>query len=249
VQYASDGPERPEDDRLTIYDLNGGPVAMLTWSMLSLGTELRQQLLPFVLLVGIGILGICGFAARYFHSQHSALEQAKKVAATDQLTGLLNRAGLAEKLGRKDVLRSLERGHLAAIYVDLNKFKDLNDTFGHRAGDMALRVTTERLQSVVRGSDFVARLGGDEFTCVVINSDPESAAMVIAQRILDLSAAPISLNGHDQIVMPSIGLAVAAPGTHWEAVLSQSDAAMFWSKRKKADYPIVFRKSMDVGNF
>jgi diguanylate cyclase (GGDEF)-like protein len=157
----------------------------------------------------------------------------------------LNRAGLAEVLRQKNVLQSLEKGHLAAIYLDLNKFKALNDTYGHEAGDLALRVMAQRLQSSVRKLDIVARLGGDEFVCVILDTDPEAAALIAAKRILNLSETPISLDGTEQLVMPSIGIAVATEGTQWETVLSQSDAAMYWAKQEKVDHPVVFFKGIE----
>jgi diguanylate cyclase (GGDEF)-like protein len=246
--YSADSSEVPNDDRLTIYDMNRAPVALLAWTMPSTGAALRQDLYPSVVLIALCILGICGLVARYFRSQYVALGQANMVATTDQLTGLLNRAGLGERLGSKGFTQRLQKGHLAAIYLDLNKFKTLNDTLGHMAGDIALRVTAERLKAAVRKSDIVARLGGDEFVCVVIDVDPESAAVGIAHRILDLAMAPISFGDHEQVVTPSVGLAVSTPGAQWETILSQSDAAMYWSKQKNADYPIVFCKSMDAGN-
>lgn len=131
-KFASDGTYDPLDDSLMLRDVNGAPLAELGWSALSTGAELRKDLLPSVLWIEFGILAICGLSARYFYSLHKALEQAKQVATTDQLTGLLNRAGLVEKLGHKDIARSLEQGHVAAIYVDLNMFKKLNDTLAIR---------------------------------------------------------------------------------------------------------------------
>ncbi|WP_299686040.1 diguanylate cyclase [uncultured Tateyamaria sp.] len=233
---------------LTLTDLNDVPVATVTWDIQSLGTRLRDKLLPSVILIAASVLGICALAARYFRLQYIALGQARKIATTDQLTGVLNRAGLAESLRSKDILRSLERGHLAAIYLDLNKFKALNDTFGHEVGDIALRVTAERIQTAVRKTDIVARLGGDEFICVVVDPEAESAAIRVAERILALAKSPVSFNESEQIVTPSVGLAVASPGTAWETVLSHADAAMYWSKQKQADYPVLFCKSMDSGN-
>jgi diguanylate cyclase (GGDEF)-like protein len=237
--------DESRDDHLVIFDHIGMPVATLRWDVDYTGLALRSELLPGVLLMILGIFGICGAAARYFHSQHNSLKRANKVATTDQLTALLNRAGLAEVLRQKNVLQSLEKGHLAAIYLDLNKFKALNDTYGHEAGDLALRVMAQRLQSSVRKLDIVARLGGDEFVCVILDTDPEAAALIAAKRILNLSETPISLDGTEQLVMPSIGIAVATEGTQWETVLSQSDAAMYWAKQEKVDHPVVFFKGIE----
>jgi diguanylate cyclase (GGDEF)-like protein len=234
--------------RLDLFDFDQTPVATVTWTMQSTGAQLRKQLLPSLLLVGLVIIIICAAVGHFFQSQHKALSDARKVATTDQLTGLMNRAGLLEKLDEKLFSNGLENGHLAAIYIDLNDFKKLNDTFGHRAGDIALSVIADRLQSAVRSPDLVARLGGDEFVCVIVDNDPKSAAVVIAQRIIDLAATSIVLDGQQKRITASVGIATAAPGTRWETLLSQSDMAMFFSKQKKANYPVIFRSSMGTGN-
>lgn len=235
------------DHNLAVRNLRGVPVATLSWDMENIGSQLRQELLPGVLLMALGILGICGAAARYFWTQHMTLQRANKIAMTDQLTGLLNRAGLSERLRQWDVLRSLEDGHLAVLYLDLNKFKALNDTYGHQAGDVALRITSERLRSCVRSADIVARMGGDEFVCVILDKNAEEVAQTIAQRIIDISQSTFSFDSHDHIIAPSVGLAIARPGTQWETVLSQSDAAMYECKKASPDKPVVFCRSMDGG--
>lgn len=221
------------------------PVARLTWDPVYSGTTLRNQTLPLILVICVGIIVVCGSTARYFQTQHASLQRATKIARTDQLTGLLNRAGLEEQLQSKHVTKCLESGHLAVIYLDINDFKKLNDALGHRAGDIALRVTAERLVSVVGDSGFAARLGGDEFVCVIVDENPEAVALAIAERIVSITKSSISFDGQDQIVMASIGISVATPGTQWEALLSQSDSAMYWSKKKATDQPVIFCKSMD----
>ena len=231
-------------DAPILTDAHGAAFASLRWTREYTGSKLRREIMPGLILFCLGLLGICGAAARYFHAQHLSLEQANEIAIKDQLTGLLNRAGLAALLRRKAVARRLTHGQLATIYVDLNKFKELNDTHGHNAGDIALKVTAERLQNAVRPSDFVARLGGDEFVCVIADDNPEQAAAKVAERFIEASRLPISFEDHEQVVDSSVGVSVASPGTQWETLLSQSDAAMYWSKRKNAKSPVHFCKSM-----
>ena len=222
----------------------GQPVATFNWSKSYSGTMLFHEIAPGILLMCLGILGICGSAARYFHKQHHALERARRVASTDQLTGLLNRAGLEDVLRRKDIAQALEDGHLATIYLDLNKFKALNDTHGHKAGDIALKVTAERLAAAIRKGDFAARLGGDEFVCLIQDDTPEEAAVSVANRIIEMAKSPIAFWGHQEVITSSVGVSVGRPGIQWETLLTQSDAAMYWSKKKNARTPIVFCKSM-----
>ncbi len=231
-------------DAPLLTDARGAPFAALQWEKEYAGSKLRREVMPGLILLCLGLLGICGAAARYFHAQHQSLERANEIAIKDQLTGLLNRAGLAALLRRKAVAKRLVNGQLATIYVDLNKFKELNDTYGHNAGDIALKVTAERLQNAVRNSGDVARLGGDEFICVIADENPEDAATIVAERFIAATRKPISFEEHEQVVDASVGVSIASPGTQWETLLSQSDAAMYWSKKKNAKTPVLFCKSM-----
>ncbi len=230
-----------------LHDINGAPLANLAWTLMPSGTTLRSQLLPSVILLSLIVVSVCGLSARYFHLQHGALQQARQIARTDQLTGLLNRAGLAEMLHLPIIARGLDQGQLAVIYVDLNDFKSLNDTMGHQAGDVVLMAMAQRLQNAVRESDFVVRLGGDEFACLITDQNPEIAALDVSKRLLELSRAPITLQGHAKVVMLSVGVATATPGVTWETVLSQSDAAMFWAKQKGINQPVVYSEKMGTG--
>lgn len=244
--YTDGYTRNPDADTIMLHALNGAPVATLSWSMRSVGLALRRELLPSIAWVILSIGAICALAAHYFHTQYVALRQANTVATTDQLTGLMNRAGLEKVLKTKEFAESLTHGHLAAIYLDLNNFKVLNDTFGHEAGDIALRVTADRLRRAVRKTDIVVRLGGDEFLCVVFDEDPKGAALAVATRIQELVAPPISLGDHDYIITPSTGLAISSPGALWETVLSQSDAAMYCSKQRASNQPILYGNSMSA---
>ncbi|MFN3227002.1 MAG: diguanylate cyclase domain-containing protein [Hyphomicrobiales bacterium] len=223
---------------------DGAPVAQLVWTPHDLGTMLRTDVLPFILLVCAGIFAICLSAARYFHEQAMMLERAHQVAKTDQLTGLLNRSGLDGVLAKSGVRSAIAAGHVAVLYLDLNDFKALNDTHGHKDGDRALKVTAQRLQGAVRSSDHVVRLGGDEFVCLVVDEDAQAAANLVADRIRETCNHPIRFADHEALLQPSIGVAVGKPGIDWDTLLSQSDAAMYFAKRTKFDGPMLFSKEV-----
>lgn len=212
---------------------DGKPVARLVWSHQNVGTVLRSEVMPGLLLVCFGIFAICVFAARYFHLQSKALEHARVVASTDKLTGLLNRSGLDEMLASSSARARIETGQVAVIYIDLNDFKALNDTHGHEHGDHALKVTAERLKDAIRPQDRVVRLGGDEFICVIFDDVPGAAAHAVCDRILIACNAPIGFGDFEKILAPSIGVAVARPGTDWQGLLRQADQAMYKAKRDK----------------
>lgn len=219
---------------------DGLPVAQLVWSPRHLGTVLRTEIMPGILLICFGIFAICLSAARYFHLQCKALEHAVTVASTDKLTGLLNRSGLEDRLQQPDVAAQIQAGHVAVLYLDLNEFKKLNDEHGHKDGDHALEVTAKRLLESVRPHDVVVRLGGDEFVCVVFDKSPHAAAKTVSDRVLIACNRPIVFNDHQTILSPSLGIAVGEPGMAWETLLGQADEAMYQSKRKGLSTATLF---------
>lgn len=223
----------PKEPSVDLVGPDGTPVAQLVWTHKYVGTALRTEIMPGLLLVCFGIFGICVFAARYFHQQSKALARAINVASTDKLTGLLNRSGLDEVLRKPDAKARIEAGEVAVLYLDLNDFKKLNDEHGHREGDHALKTTAERLRTAVRPHDHVVRLGGDEFICVVFDQNPRVAAKSVSDRVLISCNTPISFIGFERILSPSLGVAVAEPGIAWETLLGRADAAMYSAKRKQ----------------
>lgn len=229
-----------QDPALELVGPDGQPVAQLVWSPRHLGTVLRTEIMPGILLVCFGIFAICFSAARYFHLQSKALEHAVTVASTDKLTGLLNRSGLEDRLQQPGVGAQIQAGQVAVLYLDLNDFKRLNDEHGHKDGDHALKVTAKRLLESVRPHDVVVRLGGDEFVCVVFDKSPRAAAKTVSDRVLIACNRPIVFNDHQTILSPSLGIAVGQPGMAWETLLGQADEAMYQSKRNGLSTATVF---------
>lgn len=227
---------------------NGTPIAELVWTSSKVGTVLRAEIMPGILIVCAGIFGICVSAARYFYRQSAALELAVAVATTDRLTGLLNRAGLDEVLRRPETVATLDWGQMAILYIDLNDFKKMNDIYGHRIGDLALKTLGRRLMDSVRSADHVVRLGGDEFICVICDPDPGAAAMAVSERLLLACSAPLKLPDVEITLSPAMGIAVAGICTTWEALLGQADAAMFQAKRLKQRSALVFAQPNTADN-
>lgn len=154
-----------------------------------------------------------------------------QAAVTDPLTSLRNRAAFAEALRRALGLYDQGVGRPGVLYLDLNGFKPVNDTYGHHAGDAVLRAVAGRLLGSVRESEMVARLGGDEFAVLV--EEPTAAHIhdrlsAIAARITDRLAPPIVLgDGVEVSVGAAIGLALAEPSDTPEGLLERADAAMY----------------------
>lgn len=154
------------------------------------------------------------------------------LARHDALTGVLNRRGLGIELERILSHAAItEDDSPALLYLDLDGFKQVNDTFGHGSGDEVLRDVAMRLQRSVRDDELVARLGGDEFAIVIRHAKRTSAA-ALAQRIVDeLERAFHLVNGKTAITGASIGVAFAAPGEPADVLIARADKALYEAKQ------------------
>ncbi len=160
----------------------------------------------------------------------------ERLALYDPLTGLPNRRYLLEHLTQAQV-RSASRGdRLALLFMDLDGFKQVNDTRGHEAGDQVLRSAATALQAVLRRGDVVARLGGDEFVVVAeAAGDHLDALRALAGRLIEAVSQPIPYEGGPLQVQGSVGVAVAdRAGTDPVELLRSADAAMYSAKRARA---------------
>lgn len=164
-------------------------------------------------------------------ARKQAEEQIYRLAHHDNLTGLVNRVALSQGLRQALQLETLDQDHLAVMFIDLDRFKDINDAFGHDMGDQVLVQVAQRLTASVRDGDLVARLGGDEF--VVISpfvASPESAAR-IAGKIREALQQPFLIGGKTLHVTPSIGLAFyPQDGDSGDALMQKADTAMYHAK-------------------
>jgi diguanylate cyclase (GGDEF)-like protein len=151
------------------------------------------------------------------------------MAHYDHLTGLANRTLFLRKI--KDWLTWICRspGAFAILMIDLDRFKDVNDTLGHPAGDLLLKEVAQRLKSCTREMDVVARLGGDEFAIIQVLDGPDhSASIILASRIIEAVGAPYLLDGHEASIGTSIGIAIAPEhGSDPDQLVAQADFALY----------------------
>jgi diguanylate cyclase (GGDEF)-like protein/PAS domain S-box-containing protein len=161
-----------------------------------------------------------------------AVETLAHRASHDGLTGLPNRHVLLERL--EDLLHRDHR-RLAVFVLDLDRFKLVNDSLGHPAGDALLVAIAIRLREAVRGRDLLVRLGGDEFVVVAEGVETHAEAVEVAERLQRSLGEPISVQGHEVRPTASIGIAVAAAGSHAPELLSRADAAMYLAKERGRD--------------
>ena len=149
----------------------------------------------------------------------------------DALTGLANRTLLADRLDQA-VTHSVRDGRVVAVLlIDLDRFKQINDTLGHAVGDLLLKTVAERLGHCVREGDTVARLGGDEFVLVLADLSRSEDASMLARKILAALSRPIEIDGHELFVTPSIGISFyPQDGADASSLLRHADLAMYQVK-------------------
>jgi diguanylate cyclase (GGDEF)-like protein/PAS domain S-box-containing protein len=162
-------------------------------------------------------------------------EAAQSAAQSDALTGLANRLLFNDRL-RLALSRSRRSGNdVAVLYLDLDRFKQVNDKFGHAAGDRLLKHVALRLRSCVRQSDTVARLGGDEFVVLLEDLRDREHAVAVVEKIIDEMHRPVNLEGFEVPVTTSIGLAYAQAGADGESLLKRADKALYEAKASGRD--------------
>ncbi|KQV38552.1 MULTISPECIES: bifunctional diguanylate cyclase/phosphodiesterase [unclassified Rhizobium] len=179
----------------------------------------------------------------------TALKQAESrnhaQAITDHLTGLLNRQGFEAALDQGIQEVDARGMQLACIFIDLDRFKWINDNFGHAAGDEVLRQVVSRIRTTLRPDDAMARLGGDEFAILVSAEDVAPLAAEIGERICDCLNHPIIVEGADLSVTASVGIALYPDhAANASDLLLKSDMAMYTRKRDGKNGMLVFDNSM-----
>ena len=164
-------------------------------------------------------------------SERKALERARFLANFDSLTGLPNRILLEDRFSQ--TLATAQRNHtqVGVLFLDLNKFKQINDSFGHAVGDLLLQEVAARLTRSVRKVDTVARLGGDEFVVLLPDLDGGEHAVIAVGNILNAMAELFDIEGHQFKMLPSIGIGIYPDdGSDMQTLIRNADAAMYHAK-------------------
>lgn len=161
----------------------------------------------------------------------TADERIHYLAHYDFLTGLPNRALLSTHLDHAIALAKRNARCLAVLFLDLDRFKHVNDSLGHYTGDLLLQAVSKRLTEALRESDTVARLGGDEFIIVLADLSAGQDAVVVAEHILEILSKPFDIAGHELGITPSIGISIYPhDGADIESLIKNADAAMYHAK-------------------
>jgi diguanylate cyclase (GGDEF)-like protein/PAS domain S-box-containing protein len=258
-------PERQPDGRLSMdkaHEVIG--TALQKGSHFFEWVHLRQDNTRFpcdVLLtpVTVGERQLLYSTIRDISDRKAAEAQIMRMAHFDSLTGLANRAAFAQALNNMTSRVRRSGSYLAVLYLDLDRFKDVNDSFGHPAGDLLLRTAAERLQASVRKSDLVARFGGDEFAILLgeIASAPDKggtakstaarAAANAAEKIISRLREPFVINGNIVHSSASVGVAVYGAETpEAESILAHADVALYKAKAEQRGAYRFYSEGMDA---
>jgi diguanylate cyclase (GGDEF)-like protein len=205
------------------------PYGAIVLAYVLLGFAARD--LPLNPLGGM-ILGAVALTVLVIARQMYALRENRRLAITDHLTGLANRALVAERLAEMARQPLREGRHSAVVLIDLDRFKPINDQYGHEAGDAVLTAVATALRSVIRSGDTAGRLGGDEFAVLLSNLPSRAVAESIAQRLIDALRTPVIFGDLVLGVEASIGVVIHDENSaDADQLIAHADAAMYAAKR------------------
>lgn len=177
--------------------------------------------------------------------EKQAEEKMHQLAHFDALTGLPNRTLFADRLQQSLATARRDKGHFAMMFIDLDKFKPVNDELGHDVGDLLLKEVAKRMQHYVRESDTVSRIGGDEFVVLLPVVEAAQDAMLVAEKILHALNQPFELAGHSISISASIGVAVYPEHGSDEKMLTKSaDTAMYHAKNGGRNNARLYQSDM-----
>jgi diguanylate cyclase (GGDEF)-like protein len=245
--------EAPEGDHVyNIVDSNRQPMARFAWTPQRPGAAILGSVVPFIGIALAGFTLLAGLVLRYMRFTAATIaageNRLRYLALHDPLCGLPNRNFFSERL--EAVMANVNRGGAPAsvLYIDLDHFKDVNDTLGHPIGDELIRSVTLRLSRTLRGDDLVARLGGDEFAVITTSSSEAAALQEIANRIIARLRAPYSINGHTIVIGASIGIAVIDRRSGGDAadIMRYADMALYRAKNEGRNRACIYDAVMDA---
>lgn len=208
--------------------------------------------LPMLAPVALQAIAACGLLASLVAGlasslqRHNASEASHRLAVSehrahhDPLTGLLNREGVVHLLEGAIKQAKRDKTAVGVLFLDLDRFKTVNDSMGHETGDVLLTLVGERLGTAVRSGDTVARFGGDEFIVICSGLMHEAATVAVATDILRSFERPLQVETGEFVITPSIGIATASPERSCTAsdLVRDADAAMYRAKRNRSGYTV-----------
>ena len=229
---------------------DGSQAGYLSWTTKRPGHVLLTIILP---LVALGVLATALLSHTMFRRLRRTSDelanrerQARHEAKHDALSGLPNRVHMAEEIERFLLKRNFgpTKHRALAAYIDIDRFKDINDTLGHDAGDQLIKAVAKRLSAELKPQDFLSRFGGDEFVILCVPAEPGAAA-ALADRIAEAFASSFSVNGQNIRVTASVGLAISPDhGATTDDLMRHADIALYEAKNQGRNRAVMFSAEM-----
>ena len=251
IESSSSRPERIQSllAEISLINEHLTPIENRFVDALSEASRTTYQLLQVVMLAatpGLLVLGIL-LSLRILQQRRRADERVQHIAFHDDLTSLPNRVMLNQRLDQALSRHSRAGSKLAILFMDLDRFKVINDSLGHGTGDVLLRQVADRLRAQLRDGDTVARMGGDEFVVLIENHESLGDISACARRLVEQLSAPYLLGAKDCHVTLSIGISVfPADGNDSQALLKAADVAMYRAKEIGRNNYQYYLPSMNV---
>jgi diguanylate cyclase (GGDEF)-like protein len=252
LRKAEQEPVKTGDHVLALHDHYGNTIASFAWTPNQPGTVIFRSVVPYIGFALASFAVLAGLVLVYMRRTAAAIaageNRLRYLALHDPLCGLPNRIFFTERL--ESVIANVRQGGspAAVFYIDLDHFKDVNDTLGHPIGDELIRNVTTRLSRIIRGNDLVARLGGDEFAVITSAASEPAALQKIGNRIISMVCAPYSINGHTIVIGASIGIAIIDHrfGAGAADVLRYADMALYRAKGEGRNRACIYDAVMDA---
>jgi diguanylate cyclase (GGDEF)-like protein len=232
-------------------DPHGKIIASFAWLPKQPGAEIVHSVVPFIVVALAGFTLLAGLVLGHMRRTAATIaageSRLRHLALHDPLCGLPNRIFFGERLEAM-IEKVRQGGSTAAVfYIDLDHFKDVNDTLGHPVGDELIRSVTQRLARTLRGDDLVARLGGDEFAVITSGGFDHTTLQAIATRMIATICAPYSIANQTIVIGASIGIAVINENVGGAPdVMRHADLALYRAKNEGRNRACIYDSAMDA---
>ncbi|MBV9346905.1 MAG: bifunctional diguanylate cyclase/phosphodiesterase [Pseudolabrys sp.] len=245
------GPVAASDREYSLRDASNEPIAIYAWTPRQPGAEIVNNVIPFIAVALAGFALLAAFVLGYMRRTAAAIatgeSRLRYLAMHDPLCGLPNRIFFGDRLEALIVEVKKGSSPAAVFYIDLDHFKEVNDTLGHPVGDELIRNVTLRLSRALRGDDLVARLGGDEFAVISRVGADQRNVMMLADRIIGALCAPYLINSHNIVIGASIGIALIEKSSGSSAdIMRYADMALYRAKNEGRNRACIYDSAMDA---
>lgn len=233
-----------------VRNAQGGVLGALVWDLREPGSHSYRQVLPIIAwglaCIGLVLVGLLGFGIVIVRRLSADERAARQLSKRDLLTGLLNRAGLHDALNNIEAKAAATGENAVLLYLDLDRFKEVNDAYGHFVGDQLIRGVTAGLTHLLPQGAAFARIGGDEFAIAFVCRDPATCCALLEQHISAFFREPLIIAERLASVGASIGIAVSPQGVLGGVeLLRRADMAMYRAKAARSGRAVFYSAAMD----